>query len=125
MLSEEKKKGVLRCARTARIRTEKSCAESVFARHLRRFEMPSEADVRQAIEDKLAPSYLHVHDFSDGCGAKFDVYVVSSTFEGKKLLERHRLVNEALSSLMSDIHAVTLKTMTPEQHEKNENKPTN
>jgi len=27
---------------------------------------------------------------SDGCGAKFDCLVVSSQFEGKPLLQRHR-----------------------------------
>ena len=31
-------------------------------------------------------------DFSDGCGYKFEVVVVSSQFEGKPLLQRHRLV---------------------------------
>lgn len=31
-----------------------------------------------------------VIDESDGCGAKFSVTIVSSIFEGKSLLQRHR-----------------------------------
>lgn len=57
------------------------------------------------------------HDFSDGCGAKFNLLVVSSEFEGKPLLDRHRMVNDALTDLMSKIHAVTIKAMTPAQWE--------
>ena len=33
----------------------------------------------------------HIEDLSDGCGAKFSCLVVSSKFEGKPLLQRHRL----------------------------------
>ncbi|KER23157.1 hypothetical protein T265_08889 [Opisthorchis viverrini] len=33
---------------------------------------------------------LEVKDFSDGCGKKFDVFIVSDVFDGKSLLERHR-----------------------------------
>lgn len=34
-----------------------------------------------------------VVDESDGCGAKFSVTIVSSLFEGKPLLQRHRYYN--------------------------------
>ena len=37
--------------------------------------------------------YQEVEDNSGGCGASFIVHlVVSSQFEGKKLLEKHRMV---------------------------------
>jgi stress-induced morphogen len=57
-------------------------------------------------------------DFSnDVCdGAKLDVLVVSSKFEGKSPLVRHRLVNSTLSDFMNQIHALTIKTMTPDQY---------
>jgi len=35
-------------------------------------------------------SMQKVEDMSDGCGAKFDCLIVSSQFEGKPLLQRHR-----------------------------------
>jgi stress-induced morphogen len=42
--------------------------------------------------------------------------VVSAAFAGKRVLERHKLVNAALSQLMGDIHALSIKkTKTPEE----------
>lgn len=52
----------------------------------------------------------------DRCGASFAVSIVSEAFEGKRLLERHRLVNTALSEEMKDIHALSIsKALTPKQ----------
>jgi stress-induced morphogen len=42
--------------------------------------------------------------------------VVSEKFEGKRLLERHRMGNTALAEHMSQIHAVSIKkALTPAQ----------
>mmetsp|Transcript_1140 Transcript_1140/g.2598 ORF Transcript_1140/g.2598 Transcript_1140/m.2598 type:complete len:88 (-) Transcript_1140:437-700(-) len=81
--------------------------------------MPSSAEkVREILTSSaLRPDYLLVEDSSDGCGSKFDLIVVSAQFVGKALLERHRAVHEALGSEMDEIHAVTMKTWTPEQYE--------
>jgi stress-induced morphogen len=35
--------------------------------------------------------------------------VVSEKFEGKRLLERHRMVNTALAPHMAEIHAISIK----------------
>lgn len=44
------------------------------------------------------------------------VSIVSDQFEGKRLLERHRLVNSALTEEMKEIHALSItKALTPEQ----------
>lgn len=56
-----------------------------------------------------------VVDESDGCGGKFSVIIVSSQFEGKALLQRHRLVNAALAEELKTIHAFSQKTFTPKQ----------
>lgn len=37
----------------------------------------------------------------------FEVIIVSSAFEGKRLLARHKLVNEALKEEISKVHAFT------------------
>ncbi|XP_048128107.1 protein BOLA2 isoform X2 [Rhodamnia argentea] len=59
---------------------------------------------------------MEVTDISGGCGASFSVEIVSEQFEGKRLLERHRLVNAALQEEMKQIHALSIKiAMTPEQ----------
>ena len=67
------------------------------------------------ISKELEASHCEVTDLSDGCGAKFGAVIVSTKFEGKPLLARHRLVNSVLEDEMKSIHAFTQKTLTPEQ----------
>jgi stress-induced morphogen len=46
------------------------------------------------------------------------VFVISSSFEGKRVLERHKLVNAALAPLMPEIHALSIrKAKTPQEEE--------
>lgn len=52
------------------------------------------------------------------CAASFKVLVVSPQFEGKPLLQRHRMVNNCLAEELKEIHAFEQKTLTPEQWEK-------
>ncbi|ESO91617.1 hypothetical protein LOTGIDRAFT_122165, partial [Lottia gigantea] len=59
-----------------------------------------------------------LRDLSDGCGAKFEAMIVSPLFEGKPLLQRHRLVNSTIQEEMKIVHAFQMKTLTPEQWEK-------
>lgn len=48
----------------------------------------------------------------------FFVKIVSKEFTGKKLVERHRMVNEALSAgLKSNIHALGIRAFSPEEFE--------
>jgi acid stress-induced BolA-like protein IbaG/YrbA len=55
----------------------------------------------------------------DGDGTHFEAVIVSDTFIGKTLLERHKLVYVVLGEAMKEkIHALSLKTYTPEQWEK-------
>ncbi|KYO40351.1 bolA-like protein 2 [Alligator mississippiensis] len=51
------------------------------------------------------------------CSTSFRVLVVSGRFRGKPLLQRHRLVNEALAQELPHIHALEQRTLTPEQWE--------
>jgi len=62
--------------------------------------------------------HCEVHDLSDGCGAKISALIVSEQFEGKALLQRHRLVNSVLEEELKSIHAFSQKTLTPEQWHK-------
>ncbi|KAL6227933.1 PREDICTED: uncharacterized bolA-like protein C8C9.11 [Fragaria vesca subsp. vesca] len=72
--------------------------------------------VEATLTSKLKPSHLDVVDTSGGCGASFVIEIVSEQFEGKRLLERHRVVNSALEEEMKEIHALSIKkALTPEQ----------
>lgn len=63
---------------------------------------------------------MEVIDESDGCGAKFSVTIVSSAFEGKSLIHRHRSVHSVLEEELKTIHAFKQKTLTPAEWEKKE-----
>uniref|UniRef100_A0A2P2PDF4 Transcription regulator n=1 Tax=Rhizophora mucronata TaxID=61149 RepID=A0A2P2PDF4_RHIMU len=72
--------------------------------------------VESTLKTKLNPLHLDVVDTSGGCGASFAIEIVSEQFEGKRLLERHRVVNAALEEEMKQIHALSIKkAVTPEQ----------
>jgi len=47
----------------------------------------------------------------------FSIRVVSDHFKGKGLLDRHRLIYQALNEPMKDgrIHAVEIKALTPDE----------
>lgn len=49
----------------------------------------------------------------------FDLLIVSESFEGKKLIERHRMVNEVVSEeFKNGLHALSIKAKTPSEYEK-------
>jgi stress-induced morphogen len=67
-----------------------------------------------SLEDKLrasplAPSHVSVTDESDGCGSKFAAIVVSESFEGMALIDRHRAVQDLLGSEIAQIHAFQVR----------------
>ena len=78
----------------------------------------SESHLRDKLLTSLQADHVQVTDESDGCGGKFSAVIVSSQFEGKALLARHRLVNSALEEELKTIHAFSQKTFTPEQWRK-------
>lgn len=72
----------------------------------------------ESLESKIAErlpgtTLVRAEDQSGGCGQKFDILVVSASFEGKGMLVQHRAVHKAIEEEMRVIHAVTLKTVTP------------
>ena len=50
--------------------------------------------------------------------AHFAAVVVSPAFEGKSLVDQHQMVYDALGEAMTDdIHALEMKTYTPDERE--------
>jgi stress-induced morphogen len=76
------------------------------------------ADLETKITGALT-SVLHIEatDLSDGCGGKFHIVCVAEDFRGKPLLAQHRMINKILEEEMKTIHALTMKTMNPDQWE--------
>ncbi|XP_062500337.1 bolA-like protein 2 [Corticium candelabrum] len=71
------------------------------------------SDIEQKLKEGVGATHVEVKDVSGGCGSSFEVLVVSSQFEGKPLLQRHRLVNRCLANELEKIHAFSQKTVTP------------
>ncbi|CAF0789971.1 unnamed protein product [Rotaria sp. Silwood1] len=58
---------------------------------------------------------IDVKDTSAGCGASFEVIVVSDEFANMRMVNQHRLVSEALNKQLRNIHAIRIFTGTNEK----------
>lgn len=75
--------------------------------------MYSAEAIRELIQEGLPDASVEV--MGDD-GAHFAARVISASFVGKGIVEQHRMVYATLGSRMGEeIHALSLKTMTPEQ----------
>jgi BolA-like protein 1 len=91
--------------------------------------MTVEETIREKLAKAFAPSSLIVENESakhaSHTGARdhlghatgeshFRVMVVSEAFQGKSLVERHRLINTALKDeLTGPVHALAIRALTP------------
>ena len=81
------------------------------------------AKIEAILSKSFAPTYLlvkdqsHLHAGHAGAGdgrGHYDVRIESEAFAGLKPLARHRLVYEALGTLMeTDIHALKINATAP------------
>ena len=82
--------------------------------------------IRQKLEKAFQPLVLEIEDRSHkhqghaghrpGIETHFDVRIVSSAFEGVMRVQRHRMVTNVLKDEIGNpIHALALKTLTPEE----------
>ena len=68
--------------------------------------------VKELIAAGVACDHLEV----SGDGSHFEAVIVSTAFAGKRLIQRHQIVNQALGSQMgNEIHALSMKTLTPDE----------
>ena len=74
------------------------------------------ATLKQMIESAIGDASADVVDLH-GTGDHFEVTVVAACFKGKSLVQRHRLVYDALGDAMkSEIHALMINALSPDQH---------
>lgn len=78
--------------------------------------MVSPDQVEEMIKAGLPDAQVQVQDLT-GTRDHYQVVVVSSQFEGKRLVQQHQLVYGTLQQAMSSeaIHALTMKTYTPHE----------
>ena len=74
--------------------------------------MVTPESVKTGIESGLACEHIEV----EGDGQHFQALVVSAAFAGKSRVQRHQLVYAALGERMrGEIHALSMRTLTPEE----------
>jgi stress-induced morphogen len=74
--------------------------------------------IETLIAAALPDARVSVEDTTGG-GDHYAAVVVTAAFQGKTLIERHRMVYAALGDLMrAQIHALALTTETPEEYKR-------
>lgn len=82
--------------------------------------------IRLKLDEALAPQVLEVKDEShlhhghsgapEGGQSHFRLMIVAAAFEGKSRVARQRAVNNILKDeLSSSVHALAMKTLTPQE----------
>ncbi len=83
------------------------------------------AMIRERLAHELAPDSLEIIDESAkhaghagaaSGGGHFIVHIVADAFRDKTLIQRHRLVYDALGDIMHrEIHALSIQAKTPDE----------
>ena len=74
--------------------------------------MVTPESIQQSIEQGMTTTYVSV----SGDGQHFEAVIVSPEFQGKNRVQRHQRVFQALGDRMrEEIHALSMKTLTPEE----------
>ncbi len=78
--------------------------------------------IEQKLEETFNPEFLEVvnesymHNVPEGSESHFKVTIVSTAFVDKRLIARHRLVNQTLEDELKNIHALAIHTLTPDEY---------
>ncbi|MBX3661568.1 MAG: BolA/IbaG family iron-sulfur metabolism protein [Burkholderiales bacterium] len=70
----------------------------------------------ESIKQSIAAGLDCAHVEVAGDGHHWEAVIVSAAFQGKSKVQQHQLVYRALGDRMrEEIHALSMKTLTPEQ----------
>ncbi len=83
--------------------------------------MSMQTMIEKKLTTALQPEVLEVTNESHmhsgpATESHFKVVAVSNAFDGKMLIARHRMINDALAEELQQIHALALHTMTPDEY---------
>ena len=88
--------------------------------------MEIKKEIKKRLDEKLALIHFEIKDFTgrhlnhklhEG-GFHLETTIVSDNFADKSLIERHRIVYDAMGELMKhEIHALSMKTLTKAEWE--------
>ncbi|XP_006007606.1 bolA-like protein 3 [Latimeria chalumnae] len=58
---------------------------------------------------------VKVVDISGGCGAMYEIHIESEEFKGKRTVQQHQMVNQALEEEIKSMHGLRIFTSIPKQ----------
>lgn len=86
-------------------------------------------ELEQKLQEAFQPIHLelinesYMHSVPEGSESHFKAVVVSNIFEGKRPVQQHQAVYQALGDTMEKIHALALHTYTEAQWQESEQAP--
>ena len=79
--------------------------------------MANTTAIKNVIAEALPGAHIYVKDPNND-GQHFQAIVISDSFRGKPLVLQHQMVLKPLkTAFATEVHALTLKTFTPEKWE--------
>lgn len=81
-----------------------------------------QTQIKEKLTKEISSTFIevvnetHMHNVPADSESHFKVTVVSNEFDGKMLVARHRQINSILKAEISQIHALALHTMTPDEY---------
>lgn len=89
--------------------------------------MSIQLTIEQKLQQAFQPATLsvvnesHTHNVPPNSETHFKLVIVSTAFDGLRLIQRHRQVNDVLAAeLIGPVHALAMHTYTPSEWEKRE-----
>ncbi|XP_029000972.1 bolA-like protein 3 [Betta splendens] len=92
------------------------CNEVAVSSQYRSLSTQTDGEVRIAkiLKEKFPlASSLKVVDISGGCGAMYEIHIESTEFEGKRTVQQHQIVNQALKDEIQGMHGLRIFTDVP------------
>ncbi|KAK2869476.1 hypothetical protein Q7C36_001347 [Tachysurus vachellii] len=85
---------------------------------LRSFSTNTEGEIHitKILKEKFPQaSSLKVVDISGGCGAMYEIHIESDDFRGKRIVQQHQIVNQALKEEIKGMHGLRIFTDVPKK----------
>lgn len=74
--------------------------------------------IKKILIEQFKPRVLNVQDVSGGCGAMYNILLVSDQFNGQTPVKRHKAVLYALRAQVEKMHGISLLLKTEEEYKK-------
>ncbi|XP_013385455.1 bolA-like protein 3 [Lingula anatina] len=73
---------------------------------------PGESKITEVLKQKFpkATDIRVLEAMPGSCGSMYQVYVEAPDFKGKRIVQQHRMVTEALEQEIADMHGLTIQT---------------